>query len=145
MQGFGKKCLLFAFGLAGCAGDGPGGTGPGGEYAAIQTEIFNTSCISASCHSSGTRAGNLSLVEGESFTQLVGVAPTNSTAAARGLLRVAPGEVAASFLAAKLDGMIEAGEGSLMPLGAPPLSPDEIAMIEIWIENGAEPDADGNG
>jgi hypothetical protein len=32
-----------------------------------------------------------------------------------------------------------------MPLGAPPLSPDEIAMIEIWIENGAEPDADGNG
>jgi hypothetical protein len=145
MQGLRTTGLVLALILASCAGDGPGGTGPGSEYATIQAEIFNTSCISASCHSSGTRAGNLSLEEGESYAELVGVDPTNPAAAARGLLRVTPNEVATSFLAAKLDGMLKTGEGALMPIRAPPLSPDEIMMIEIWIENGAEPDAASDG
>ncbi|MFP6665323.1 MAG: hypothetical protein VCC00_14100 [Deltaproteobacteria bacterium] len=145
MQGFGKTGLVLALALAGCAGDGPDGAAPGGEYAAIQAQVFNTSCVTGACHSSGTRAGDLSLEEGESYAELVGVLASNPAAAARGLLRVTPSEVGSSFLIAKLNGMLDAGEGSLMPLGAPPLSPDELAMIEIWIENGAGPDAASEG
>lgn len=141
-----RRTTMLAAGLAlvlsGCAGDGPGGVAPGGEFAAIQEEIFNPSCISSSCHSSSTRAGDLSLVAGESYAELVGVTPENAAAAERGLLRVVPEDVAASFLVAKVDGSLEPDEGTLMPIGAPPLDPDEISMIEIWIENGALPDGE---
>lgn len=133
---------LLALASSGCAGDGPGDVAPGGEYAAIQAEIFNPSCISSSCHSSSTRAGGLSLAANESYEQLVGVTPANPTADARGLLLVAPGDVAASFLVAKVNGSLEPGEGSLMPIGAQPLTPDEIGLIEIWVENGARRDPD---
>jgi hypothetical protein len=132
--------VLLASFTVGCAGDGPDpGTGPGGEFAAIQNEIFTPSCISSSCHSSGTQAGGLSLAASESYDALVGVAPVNPTAAERGLLLVAPGDVSASFLVNKVNGNLGDGEGLVMPLGAPLLTPDQIAMIEIWIENGALP------
>ena len=131
---------LLATLTVGCAGDGPApGTGPGGEFAAIQDEIFTPSCISSSCHSSGTQAGGLSLAPSESYEALVGVVPVNSAAAKRGLLLVAPDDVKASFLVNKVKGDLGDRQGLVMPLGAPPLNPDQIAMIEIWIENGALP------
>lgn len=132
--------LLVAGGLAGCAGDGPDPQDrPRGEYAAIQTEIFTPSCISSSCHSSGTSAGGLSLTESESYDALVNIIPTNAAAAAGGLLLVAPEDISASFLVNKVNGNLTDDQGLIMPLGAPLLSPDKIAMIEIWIENGALP------
>lgn len=132
--------FLLTIGLLGCAGEGPEpGVGPSGEYVAIQAEIFTPSCISSSCHSSGTRAGGLSLTAAESYDALVNIVPTNAAAAERGYLLVSPEDVSASYLVNKVNGDLADGEGLVMPLGAPLLSPDQIAMIEIWIENGALP------
>jgi hypothetical protein len=132
--------FLLSTSVLGCAGDGPDPrVGPTGEYVTIQKEIFTPSCISSSCHSSGTRAGGLSLTALESYDALVNIVPVNAAAAERGLLLVAPEDVSASFLVNKVNGDLADGEGLVMPLGAPLLSPDQIAMIEIWIENGALP------
>ena len=132
---------LLAISQLGCAGDGPEPGGPTGEFDAIQNEIFTPSCISSSCHSSGTQAGGLSLAPSESYAALVDVVPVNPTAAARGFLLVTPEDVSNSYLVNKVNGDLADGEGLIMPLGAPLLTPDQIAMIEIWIENGAPPPA----
>jgi hypothetical protein len=49
-------------------------------------------------------------------------------------LRVVPGDPDASFLVDKLRNR---GVSTQMPLGAEPLAPEELAMIEDWIRNGA--------
>ena len=128
--------------LAACAGDGPPSSTPGSEYGQIQRTIFDRSCNSSSCHSTATRSGDLSLAAHESYAELVGVPPNNTAAFEKGLLLVAPDDVAASFLVAKVTGDLGDFEGVLMPIGEPALSPDEIAMIELWIENGAQPDSE---
>jgi hypothetical protein len=122
-----------------CAGDGPGG-GTVGDFAAIQREIFDQSCVLAACHSATTRAGGLSLAQNESYGQLVDVPPDNGVARQAGLLRVAPSSVETSFLVKKVTGDLTAGEGDLMPLGAAPLQPSQIAQIEEWIAAGAPAD-----
>jgi hypothetical protein len=52
----------------------------------------------------------------------------------RTVLRVAPGDADASFLVDKLRNR---DVSTQMPLGADPLTEDEIQMIEAWIEGGA--------
>jgi hypothetical protein len=133
--------------LAGCAGDGgiptsdggDGGSG-GASFTTIQQEIFASDCTSSACHSSATRAGGMSLVAGDAYEALVNVAPDNPVARAAGLLRVKPDDPTHSFLIDKLTGMLDAGEGSAMPLGGIPLRADQIEMIRTWIANGAMPD-----
>ncbi len=58
------------------------------------------------------------------------------------VLRVAPGDADASFLIDKLRD--RNGVGSQMPLGADPLTEEEIQAIEAWIDGGAlrSPDAE---
>lgn len=127
--------------LAACAGDGPA---PGGElswFEEIQRDTFDQSCVAGACHDSATRAGNLSLVAGESYDQLVDIEPDNAVARANGLLRVEPFSVAGSFLVKKLTGVLEQGEGARMPLGAAELPAAQIAFIVAWIEAGASPTA----
>lgn len=130
--------LLFALVLIGCAGEGPPA---GGEeetwFDQIQGEVFDQSCLAGACHNSATRAGNLSLAAGESYDQLVDVEPDNNAAREAGFLRVLPDSVAASFLVNKLTGDLQSGEGSQMPIGAPPIPDDQIANIVAWIEAGA--------
>ncbi len=141
MRSAGRRTfLLMACGLAvGCAGDGPPPAG-GGTYATIQTEIFDAGCTQQACHSAAGRAGDLSLTAGESYDELVDVEAANPTAAAAGLLRVDPFLAQDSFLMRKLTGDLSPGEGSAMPIGAMPLSPEQLALIADWIEAGAEPD-----
>lgn len=141
---------MLAFVAMGCAGDGPpGGEEPQSLYDQIQTEIFDQSCVSGACHDSVTRAGNLSLVASESYDQLVNIEPDNSAAREAGLLRVLPDSVAGSFLVNKVTGDLQGGEGAQMPIGAPPISDDQIALIEEWIDAGApengEPSEPGTG
>ena len=78
-------------------------------------------------------------IRDRSYDALVNTVPANAAAAERGYLLVSPEDVSASYLVNKINGDLADGEGLVMPLGAPLLSPDQIAMIEIWIENGALP------
>ena len=123
--------------LMGCAGNGPVPPGGGGSiYDNIQQTIFNVSCISGPCHSSSSQQGNLVLEENVSYGNLVGVAPFNDVARAKGLERVVPDNADMSFLLIKLTGP-GLGEGSPMPLGMPPLSAADIEKVRSWILAGA--------
>lgn len=122
--------------LTGCAGNGPVPAGGGSSYDDIQQTIFNVSCISAPCHSSTSRQGDLVLEEGVSYGNLIGVEPFNDVARAEGLERVVPGNADMSFLLIKLTDP-GPGEGSLMPLGMPPLSNVDIDKVRAWILGGA--------
>jgi len=152
-----RSCLLVVgvFTASACAGGGTtldtSGSTPApisspsqlALFGMIQSEIFDQTCTSGACHSSGNRAGGLSLVAGESYDQLVNVEPENSTARAAGLKRVAPGSEAMSFILKKLSGDLVSGEGSVMPLGTSGLSmtqPDEFELIREWIIEGAPRD-----
>jgi hypothetical protein len=122
--------------LAGCAGDGPPPGDGASSFDAIQQAIFNVSCVSGSCHSSITQAGGLVLEEGQSYERLVGVLPSNATARAAGLERVAPGNPERSFLLRKLTGP-GAAEGGRMPQAAAPLVAADIERVRAWIVEGA--------
>ncbi|MER3525359.1 MAG: hypothetical protein C4326_15280 [Ignavibacteria bacterium] len=88
--------------------------------------IFDRSCTE--CH--GGSAG-LFLDEGESYANLVNVPATKGCTSER---RVEPGKPAASVLFKRLTGTTC---GTQMPKKAPPLPPEEIALIEQWILAGA--------
>lgn len=128
----------------GSAAGGSGGAGPGGNggsagavtprFETIQDEVFTPDC--ASCHSGLLARNGLSLDSAEtSYNELV-----NATARqAPAFVYVAPGDPGQSYLVHKLEGTQTSG--SRMPLGAPPLSADEINMIRQWISAGAPPPA----
>jgi hypothetical protein len=104
----------------------------------IQQTIFSPRCAVISCHDASGQTADLILEPGRSYMQLVGVPPSNGTAAAAGFLRVDPGHPENSFLLVKLAGP-GSGEGAQMPLGGPPLAPAELGLVRSWIENGAKP------
>ena len=105
-------------------------------FALIQTTIFSTTCVDAFCHDTLTKSGGLVLVEGQSYANLVGVAPQNAAALAAGLLRVDAGHPDNSFILVKLDTPMQIF-GSRMPLLKPPLSSTQIQLINDWIAEGA--------
>jgi hypothetical protein len=108
-----------------------------GTFDRIQKQIFNTSCALSACHDSQSQQAGLLLEVGASYTQLVGVTPTNVTAQGLGWDRVTPGDPELSFLYHKVTGDLGVGLGSRMPLGAPPLAPNLIEILRLWIEAGA--------
>ena len=131
LLGLGGLCTLGA-----CAGNGPLQCPTGSAFDSIQCTIFDVHCLSAGCHSAADRAGNLVLEEGASYGDLVNVVPSNEAARAEGLLRVVPSDTENSFLLIKLTDP-GAGQGSLMPLNAPPLSAADIEQVRAWILAGA--------
>jgi hypothetical protein len=105
----------------------------------IQDAIFTPRCATLGCHSGPIPTGSLSLEEGQSYAQLVNVAPVVPLAAQAGQLRVDPGHPGNSFLLVKISGTPPLGEGSPMPLTGNALAPAEIEMIRDWILEGANP------
>jgi len=101
-------------------------------------EIFNSTCVDMFCHDTQFRSGNLVLVEGQSYAQLINVVPDNAAARDAGLLRVEPGVVDNSFLVVKIEGPPPV-MGFRMPFGKPPLSDQQIELIRRWIAEGAAP------
>jgi hypothetical protein len=99
----------------------------------VQDEIFTPSCAVQFCHSGGFPSSGLSLEDGLSFDQLVGVTPTNPAAASDGLLRVDPGAPDNSFLMTKIIGPTRIELGSKMPLTGPALTDQQIALVRAWI------------
>lgn len=105
----------------------------------VQSLVFTPSCTNEACHDSSA-AGGLELSTAVSYASLVNVPATYPTAAARGKLRVVPGDADASFLFQKLRGTMEADEGVLMPREASSLVSSKLALVRAWIEAGAKND-----
>lgn len=104
---------------------------PVDDFATIESEIFMPSCAYSSCHGGGE--GGLILGQGMSYDELVGV----EAVGVPGEIRVVPGDSAASYLMAKLNGT--AGiVGDVMPPDAP-LDAELIDRVAAWIDAGAEP------
>jgi hypothetical protein len=99
--------------------------------------IFTSQCALSGCHgNSFPDPVGLILSAGNSFGNLVNVPSVE----AQGLLRVKPGESAASYLIHKLEGTQASvgGGGAQMPFGAAPLPDAEIDVIRRWIDQGAQ-------
>lgn len=107
-----------------------------GKFAQIESTVF-PNCTTSGCHSGDTPSNGLSLEMGEAYDQLVNVAAQNATASAAGKKRVVPGDAANSFLYQKLTGNLADFEGKQMPRDLPPLSNDQITLVEEWINEGA--------
>jgi hypothetical protein len=104
---------------------------PPPSFATIQRKILTPSCSTFSCHGAA-RAGGLTLGD-DAFANLVGVPPSNATARAAGLERVAPGDPDRSFVLKKLTGQLTTGEGDPMPQVGSRLPPASIDLIRRWI------------
>jgi hypothetical protein len=112
-------------------------------FSSIQREIFNTAdssgrvaCIQ--CHNPGNRnnTAGLSLTEGTSYAELVGVASSRKP----GAVRVIPGDPENSYIIHKLEGRPDI-VGQRMPrTGGPYLTEGQISIIKRWIELGAKND-----
>ena len=101
------------------------------EFGSIQANVLTPQCTN--CHVGATAPLGLRLDAANSYALLVGRASVQQPS----LQRVNPGDPGASYLIRKLEGT--ASQGGQMPLGAPPLTPADIAIIRQWIINGAPP------
>lgn len=133
--------IAIAATLLGCAGDGEGldengrpigsGTVPlEPTFASIQQNVFTPQCTR--CHSGAAAPLGLRLDEGSSYAMLVNVPSVEVPTA----MRVQPGNPDASYLIRKLEGTQTVG--GQMPLNAPPLPAETIAVIRQWILDGAQ-------
>ncbi len=121
----------------GCPGPTPPADGDGTATETVSFSgqiqpIFDHNCTV--CHAVGGIAeftGQL-LVAEESFDSIV-----NQPSIQSDFILVVPGDSSASLLCLKVSSASPL-VGSRMPLGGPPLSDDEIALIRDWIDQGAE-------
>ena len=116
------------------AGGAPDTLVPTPSFTADVLPIFEKRCSVGGCHSFVTRQAGLSLTATDAYSLLVGVPATLQPAR----LRVQPSQPNQSWLVT----MISADDGarqnySRMPLATQPLTPNQIATIVRWIEQGA--------
>jgi len=111
-------------------------------FALIRGAIFERhGCTAAPCHDATTASGGLDLTAVDLYDQLVDVAP-QSVAARPGLARVSPAKKENSLLWLNLAAATLPSQWSAplrpMPLGGlPPLTLDELEVIQRWIEAAA--------
>ena len=146
MRGFVVSlCVVGASMLfAGCDEDLSTVTGPTPNlettFSSIQRDIFNSrdlanrqACIE--CHTDVGKApsGQLVLLEGRSYSQLVG----RGSAGKAGATLVIPNDPDNSYIVHKLEGTADIA-GQRMPRGSGPfLTPGQLMVIRRWIELGA--------
>jgi len=94
--------------------------------------ILNTYCVM--CHLPGSEQGGLGLYP-DAWSRIVDVPSKQSP-----LLQIKPGSPDESYFYIKLidSGNSVGGSGQLMPVQQAPLSPEQIEVIRLWIEQGAE-------
>ena len=100
----------------------------------IQAQILTPAC--SSCHTDDGRnpSSQLNLKStAVSYAQLVGIASVGKA----GAVRVIPGNPSGSYLVQKLEGAADI-VGLRMPRNGPPYLTDaQVALIRLWIQNGA--------
>jgi len=130
-----------------CVGDGTGldangnplGSGaPPGDSVSLSRDvqpIFSANCALSGCHAGSAPVLGQNLSSGLAYGSIVEV-PAQE---APGYFRVRPFFPDSSYLVHKIEGTPEAlgGFGARMPLGAPPLTEEDIATIRSWIAAGA--------
>jgi hypothetical protein len=136
--------LALALPLAGCTNDGPllfekpPPAGPIVSFSADVQPVFTLNCASLFCHGS-FHSQDLWLEPGHAFEPTFGLVGVPSEQAPA-VLRVHPGDSAASYLIHKLQGTQRqvGGSGTPMPQGSPLLDPQTIDTIKRWIDDGAQ-------
>lgn len=130
-----------AVATAGCGGSGGGATGgvtqtPSGtvELSDLQAQIFTPRCATSGCHVGGGAPFNLDLSDGLTWGNTYNV----PSAELPGFDRIEPGDAANSYLYMKVSGDPRIN-GDPMPFIGPPLSAQELLLLERWIEDGAQP------
>ncbi len=103
------------------------------HLSSIESEIFARNCTFSSCHGGGTPQMEMSLAAPTHAT-LSGVASTEVPT----MMRVAPGDPAASYLLQKISSDTPL-EGVRMPPNQP-LPPYKIEAVRAWIAAGAPND-----
>jgi len=111
------------------------------NFASIQRTIFNVTdstgrlaCVQCHTDQGRTPTGNLILLEGRSYQQLVGRASTGQP----GATLVIPGDPDNSYIIKKLQGTADI-TGQRMPRGNGPfLTEGQILIIKAWIRDGAQ-------
>jgi hypothetical protein len=105
----------------------------GGTFDRIAQQVFAQSCALSACHDSESQAGALILLPNSAHGNIVGVAPSNSSAAGDGLERILAGDPTLSFLYRKITGDLELGYGAKMPLTGSDVSPELVEIVRLWI------------
>ena len=110
---------------------------PSDTWDGLQRRLFaRHACTQPVCHGNVPGSGGLTLVRGAAYTALVGV----PSMADDMLARVEPGAPELSMLWRKLAARtlsLDGVPGTPMPIGDPPLDPDELAALAAWIAAGA--------
>jgi mono/diheme cytochrome c family protein len=124
--------------LAGCGGSSspstPSPTVSGPTFSQqIQAQILTPACVACHTDEGRTPAGGLNMKPGSAHANLVGVSSTGKA----GATRVIAGNPSGSYLVQKLEGASDI-VGLRMPRNGPPfLTAEQIALIRLWIQNGA--------
>lgn len=108
----------------------------------MKQHIFSHSCSSSGCHSAAQATNQqhgLVLVGSDVYERLVNVDPRNAQALDSSLKLVKPGVPDSSFLYHKVNwnAYPQFHFGNEMPLGADPLTANEVEFIRQWIASGA--------
>ncbi len=101
------------------------------------TQVYAVTSVSCHCHNSSGGMGGQALgtTPQETYAAWINVPAANVSAV--GLVRVAPGDSANSFVMQKLDGTNGANTASRMPLTGGPLDQETLDGIRSWIDAGA--------
>jgi hypothetical protein len=143
------RCALLVALVAACGNDhaNPDTSSGNATLSAIRNDIFEKSCAFGSCHSGASAPAKLQL-SGEGICHALVL---HTSCEFPGKMLVTPGKPEDSFLLDKVRGTATgtpqpdcANTNERMPLGATPLTNDQIAQIEDWIKNGASC-GDGGG
>jgi hypothetical protein len=132
-----KRRLPIDLRVAGC----DRGTSFASTFAGIQAVIFDRhGCTATACHGAAPGQGGLDLSPDVAYRSLLQAPSTGSAVA-----RVVPGDQRRSLLWLKLALATDPAElppgvqvaGAPMPSGLPPLTPDELELVRLWIYSGA--------
>jgi len=96
--------------------------------------IFTRRCAIGGCHTVNSERAELVLAPGHAYDSIVNKPSFLNPA----LDRVEPGDAPSSWLVLMIEGDDDARlHFPRMPLGGQPLTPNQIATIVNWVENGA--------
>jgi hypothetical protein len=107
---------------------------PSATFTRVQNEVFTPSCTTIACHDPLGQQSQMILTAGRAYANTVNVPSVEMPQ----LRRVEPGDPANSYLYRKIVG--SGITGDRMPLTAPPLSEQNIALVRDWIRRGAPND-----